>query len=127
MGRSALEEMLHKLDEAGARGLAGHVLRRRGEPPLEATYVRHADGILEEAEHRSVVRRVAGEHELLVCDVEIEAETLRKQDAAGRELVVAAEPAVDVDPSRRARRAGRAPSSYPNRPPTRAPAARLTT
>src|SRR5258706_4809875 len=92
-----VKEMPRQLDEAGARGAAGHVFRRRGEIPLEAAHVGHADGFLEEGEHRSVVRRVSDENTSRVGAIEIQAEPLGEEQAAGRELVVAAEPAVGVD------------------------------
>src|SRR3977135_1131374 len=97
MSRSAVQEMLCELDEAGAGGRAGHIPGRRGEPPLESAYVRDTDRVPEEGEHRGVVLRIADEYELAVRPVEIGAKAFVKQDTAGRELVVAAEPAVDVD------------------------------
>ena len=48
-------------------------------------------------EHRRVVGRIADEDEALARGVEIDREHLREQRARHRELVVAAEPAVDVD------------------------------
>src|SRR5258706_9864351 len=95
--RSALQEMLCQLDETGAGGRAGHIPGRRGEPPLESADVRDTDRVAEEGEHGGVVLRIADEYELPVRSVEIEAKALAEQDAAGRELVVAAEPAVHVN------------------------------
>src|SRR5712691_12858353 len=94
---AALKQMLRELDKAGPGGRASHILGRRGEPPLESAHVRDTDRVLEEAEHRGVVLRIADEYELAVRPVQIEAKALVEQDAAGRELVVAAEPAVDVN------------------------------
>ena len=70
--------MLRELDETGPGGRASHILGRRGEPPLEAAHVRDTDRVLEEGEHRGVVLRIAGEYELAVRSVGIEAETLKR-------------------------------------------------
>src|SRR5260221_14729062 len=86
--------MLCQLDETGAGGRAGHILGRRGEPPLEYAHVRDTDRVVEEGEHRGVVLRIADEYDLAVRPAEIEAKALIEQDAAGRELAGAAEPAV---------------------------------
>src|SRR5260221_4462521 len=88
--------MLCQLDETGAGGRAGHILGRRGEAPLESAHVRDTDRVAEEGEHGGVVLRITDEYELPVRPIEIEAKALAEQDAAGRKLVLAAEPAVHV-------------------------------
>src|SRR5260221_12814246 len=89
--------MLCQLDETGAGGRAGHILGRRGEPPLESAHVRDTDRVVEEGEHRGVVLRIADEYELPVRPVEIEAKALAEQDAARRGRHRAAEPSVHLN------------------------------
>ena len=61
---------------------------------------------MEKVEHRRVVGRIARVHHLAVHRFEIEAETLGKELARGGELVVVAEPSVDVNRAHFRRQAG---------------------
>src|SRR6185436_19695807 len=94
---AAADEALDQLDEARAAFVAGNVSRLRRERCGKSRDVRNADGIFEEREHRRVVRGIAGEAELALACIQIDAEALGKQASRHRELVIAAEPAVYVD------------------------------
>ena len=48
-------------------------------------------------EHRRVVRRIPDENETVALGIEIDAEFIAQQSSRHRQLVIRAEPAVDVD------------------------------
>ena len=59
--------------------------------------VGHRDRVREEAEHRLVVRRVADEGQPVAPGLQVDGELLAHQAPRHRQLVVGAEPGVDVD------------------------------
>ena len=79
------------------RAAARDIARLLREAVGEIRDVRDADRMRKEGEHRLVVRRVAGEHEPFALRIEIDGEDLAHQPARHAELVVVAEPAIDVD------------------------------
>src|SRR5262245_42629572 len=79
-----------------ARGCR-HVLWLMAKSAREIAYVRHPDRVGEEREHRRVVGRVADESMRRARRVEINAELVAHEPPGHGELVVGAEPAVDMD------------------------------
>src|SRR5207302_8618670 len=61
---AALQQVFGKFGKSRSRGGARHVLRFIREQVLETPHVGHADRMLEEGEHRRVVRRVACEDDV---------------------------------------------------------------
>ena len=91
------DQRLRQLDEARTRPRRGDPARQGIHVGGEVAHVGHAHGVGEEAEHRRIVGRIAGEDIAVAARLDIDAEQLAHHLAAGRELVVVAEPAVDVD------------------------------
>src|ERR1700680_4064750 len=74
-----------------------HVLRRSSNCVAECMHVRDADCITEKVDHRCVVWRVADKNTSLLLGVKIDAELLCEQGTRHGQLVIAAEPSVDVN------------------------------
>ncbi len=91
------EQMRGEFGKSFARGAAGDVLRRRRDVSGETRNVRYPDGAAEKSEHGRIVRRISGKSELLSQGIRTALEEFRKKLLRHRQLVVAAEPAVDVD------------------------------
>src|SRR2546425_7157840 len=89
--------MRYELRKASARAPIGDVSGRGWQPSGEAPDVRYADGIGKELEHRRVVRRIADVDHRGAVSVEVDRKLLSEKLARHAELVVVAEPAVDVD------------------------------
>ncbi len=60
-------------------------------------HVGHADRIGEMLEHRRIVRRIADKDKTLALGIDVDPEFIAQQASRHRQLVVRAEPAVDVD------------------------------
>src|SRR5688500_12623299 len=85
------------LDKPFAAARLGHKGRQRLHARCEVPYVGDAAAVREEPEHRLVVRAIAAEHEQRPRALELEPERVAHEDPRHRQLVVLAEPAIDVD------------------------------
>src|SRR5579862_3981446 len=80
-----------------AASATGNVLGQCFYFPGEAGDVRHPDRVVEPGEHRRIVRRISGKSEILFQHSGTAYENFREELLRHRELVIAAEPTVDMD------------------------------
>src|SRR5947207_7981309 len=92
-----LQQVFGELGKTRSRGGARNVLRFIREQILETPHVGHADRMAEAGEQRRVVRRVAREYDFSPGLGEIHSKAFAEKHPAHRQLVVLAEPAVDVN------------------------------
>src|SRR5688500_10461550 len=91
------QDPVGNLDKPRAAPRLRHEGRQRLHARCEVPHVGDAATVREEPEHRLVVRAVAAEHEQRAGSLEVEPERIAHEDPRHRQLVVVAEPAVDVD------------------------------
>src|SRR5690606_32478080 len=90
------DQAIGEFGETVAAFRGRHPPRVRGHRPDVAADIGDADGVGEMSKHRRIVGAVADEDDL-VAPVWSDAEFRRQHVEAGAELVIASEPAVDVD------------------------------
>src|SRR3989344_5556156 len=93
----SFEQEINQFNKSGAGCGSRHIGGLMREPPGKIADIGNADRVREKPQHRRIVRRVADKYIVRTRGIEINPETAGEQRARRRQLVVVAEPAVDVN------------------------------